>query len=127
MAEVDDRRDVAPLQLGEGEVGEFPVELVRAEVGLVERRPVAEIIDPDLLDAVEILAPAFVVAADLHLVDARLAVVDRRDAVLDPRREHEVGDGSVSVVFSLTIATGLAAAAPPRIGHKQPSPEMVAS
>ena len=42
VAEVDDRRDVAPLQLGEGDVGEFPVELVGAEEGAVERRPVAQ-------------------------------------------------------------------------------------
>ena len=53
---------------------------------------VGEIVDPDLLDAVEILSPFFVVAARLHLVDARLSIVDRRDAVLDPGREHEVGD-----------------------------------
>ena len=99
VAKVDDRRDVAPLQLGEGEVGEFPVELVGPEVGLVDRRPVAEEIDADFLDAVEILAPALIMAADRHLVDAGLAVVDRRDAVFDPGREHEVGDDSVSVVF----------------------------
>ena len=49
---------------------------------------------PDVLDAVEVLAPVLVVAALLHLVDARRAVVDRRDAVLDPGREHEVGDVS---------------------------------
>jgi hypothetical protein len=35
-------------------------------------------------------------AADIHLIDAGLAVVDRGIAVLDPRREHEVGDDSVS-------------------------------
>ena len=44
--------------------------LAGPEIGLVDRRAVAEIIDPDLLDAVEILAPPFVVAARLHLVDA---------------------------------------------------------
>ena len=96
VAQVDDRRDLAALQLGEGEVGEFPVELVRAEIGLVDRRSVAEEIDADFLDAVEILAPPLVMAADLHLVDAGLAVIDGRDAVLDPGREHEVGDDLVS-------------------------------
>ena len=44
----------------------------------MDRRAVAKEVDPDLLDAIEILAPALVVAADLHLVDARLAVIDRR-------------------------------------------------
>ena len=72
-----------------------------AEIRPVQRRPVAQIVDPDFLDAVEILAPALVMAADLHLVDAGLAMVDRRDAVLDPGREHEVGDGSVSSICSL--------------------------
>ena len=100
MAQVDDRSDVAPLQFGEGEVGELPVEFVRAEIGFVDRRPVAEVIDADLLDAVEILAPPFVMAADLHLIDAGLAVIDRRDAVLDPGREHEVGDRSISLGLS---------------------------
>ena len=97
MAEVDDRSDVAPPQLREGDVGEFPVVLARAEIGLVDRRTVAEIVDPDLLDAVEILSPFFVVAAQLHLVDARLSIVDRRDAVLDPGREHEVSDDPISL------------------------------
>ena len=38
MAQVDDRRDLAPLQLGEGEVGKLPVELVGPEISLVDRR-----------------------------------------------------------------------------------------
>ncbi len=96
VAEVDDRRDVAAPQFGECQVGELPVELVGPQVGLMDRRPVAQEVDPDFLDAVEILAPALIVTADLHLVDAGLAVIDRRDAVLDPGREHEVGDRSIS-------------------------------
>jgi len=96
VAEIDDRRDVALLELGEGLVRELPVKLVGTEIGLVDRRPVTEKVDPDLLDAIEILAPPFVMAADLHLVDSGLAMIDRRDAVLDPGREHEVGDGSLS-------------------------------
>src|SRR6185369_17511086 len=60
MAEVDDRRDVALLELGEGELGELPIKFVGAEIGLVERRSVAEEIDPDLLDAVEIFPPSLV-------------------------------------------------------------------
>jgi hypothetical protein len=35
-------------------------------------------------------------AAHRHLVDAGLAVIDRRVAVFDTRREHEVGDRSIS-------------------------------
>ena len=97
MAEVDDRRNVAAPQLREGDVGELPVIFAGTEIGLVDRRAVAEIIDPDFLDAVEILPPPFVVAANLHLVDAGLAVVDRRDAVFDPGREHEVGDSPISL------------------------------
>ncbi len=97
MTEVDDRSDLAAPQFGEGEVGELPVELVGAEEGPVERRAVAKIVDPDFLDAVEVLPPALVMAAGGHLVDAGLAVIDRRDAVLDPGREHEVGDDSVSL------------------------------
>ncbi len=54
MAQIDDRRDVAPLQLGEGEVGEFPVIFAGAEQGAVERRSVAQEMDAELLDAVEI-------------------------------------------------------------------------
>jgi hypothetical protein len=96
VAQVDDRRDPAPLQLRERQVRKFPVELARREVGLVDRRSVAEVVDPDFLDAVEILAPPLVMAARLHLVDAGPAVVDGRDAVLDPGREHEVGDGLIS-------------------------------
>ena len=92
MAEVDDRRDVAPLQLGEGEVGEFPIVLVGAEQGAVERRPVAKEMDAELVDAVEIGLPVPVMAARLHLVDPGAAAVDGRDAVLDPGREHEIGD-----------------------------------
>ena len=97
MAQVDDRRDVAPLQVGEDEVGEFPVIFAGAEIGFVQRRAVAQEIDADFLDAVEVLAPPLVMAADLHLVDPGLAVIDGRDAVLDPGREHEVGDDLVSV------------------------------
>ena len=96
VAQIHDRGDFAALEIGEGQVGEFPVELARPEIGLVDRRTVAEEIDADFLDAVEILAPPFVMAADRHLIDARLAVVDGRDAVFDPGREHEVGDRSIS-------------------------------
>ena len=39
MAEVDDRRDVAPLQLGEGQVGELPIVAARAEEGPVSGGP----------------------------------------------------------------------------------------
>src|SRR6476469_4541240 len=99
MAEIDDRRDAALFQLREGDVRKLPVELVRTEVGLVDRWPVAEKIDADFLDAVEILAPPVIMSAGLHLVDAGLAVVDGGDAVFDPRSEHEVGDDWVSVVF----------------------------
>ena len=97
MAQIDNRGDVAAFQFGEREVGELPIELVGPEIGLVDRGAVAKIIDPDLIDAVEVLAPPFIVAADLHLVDSGLAMIDRRDAVLDPGREHEVGDRSVSL------------------------------
>ena len=60
------------------------------------RHIVRRVLDADLLDTVEVLLPAPVMVAGLHLVDPRLAVVDGRDAVLDPGREHEVGDGSFS-------------------------------
>src|SRR6185503_4080834 len=83
-------------------LGELAVEFIRTKIGLVERRSVAKEIDPNFLDAVEILAPAVVMAADRHLVDARLAMIDGRDAVLDPGREHEVGDESLSSGICLT-------------------------
>ena len=92
MAKVDDRRDVAPLQLREGEVGEFPVMLVRAEQGPVERRPEAQEMDAELLDAVEVGTPVPVMAAGLHLVDSGAAAVDGRNAVLDTGCEDEIGD-----------------------------------
>ena len=82
--------------------------LARAEEGLVDRRAVAQIMDADLLDAVEIVAPLFVMAAHLHLVDAGLAAVDRRDAVLDPGREHEIGDGLISSALLLHLRPRLA-------------------
>src|SRR5689334_8198521 len=96
MAEVDDWGDFAPLQFREGKVGKLPIIFTRSEVRLVDRRAIAEEVDADFLDAVEILAPPFIVAADLHLVDAGLAVIDGRVAVFNTRREHEVGDDLVS-------------------------------
>jgi len=91
MAEVDDRRNIAPLQIVHCQVGEFPVVPARGEKCLVKRRPEAKEGNAEILDAVEVLAPAAIMIARLHLVDARLAVVDRGDAVFDPCREHEIG------------------------------------
>ena len=42
MAQVDDRSDFAAPQVGEGDVGEFPVERIRAQECAVQRRPDAE-------------------------------------------------------------------------------------
>ena len=92
MAEIDDRNDVAPLDLGESHVGEGPVIAARADEGLVERRAVAQDLDVELVEQVEIRPPVLVMAALLHLVDAGAAIVDGRDAVLDPGREHEGGE-----------------------------------
>ena len=115
MAEIDNRRDLAPLQVREGEVGKFPVELGGSEIDLVDWWAIAKEVDSDFLDTVEILAPTLVMAAGRHLVDARLTVIDRRDAVLDPGREHEVGDGSVPwVSASLGLVPGGPVARRPR-------------
>jgi hypothetical protein len=93
MAEVDDRRDVAPLQLREGEIGELPVIMARAEQRAVKRRAIAKILDSELVDAVEVGAPVAVMAAHLHLVDPGAAAVDGGNRILHPGREHEIGDG----------------------------------
>jgi hypothetical protein len=84
VAEIDDRRDVETFQFREGDVGEFPVVLAGAEKGGVDGRAVAQELDARFDDESEILAPALVMAAHLHLIDAGAAVVDRRDAVFDP-------------------------------------------
>ena len=75
MAEIDDRHDVAPLQLGERHVGEGPVVAARADEGLVQRRTVAQEPDVQVLEQLEIRPPVFVMAALLHLVDADAAVL----------------------------------------------------
>ena len=78
----------------EGEVGELPVMLAGAAQRPVERRPVAQEMDAELVDAVEVGLPVPVMAAHLHLVDPGAAAVDGRNAVLDPGRENEIGDES---------------------------------
>jgi hypothetical protein len=92
MAEVGDRHDVAALEVREGDVGELPVIAAGRQIGAVNRRAVAQIVESHFVDEIEILPPALIMEAGVHLVDADAAVVDGRDAVLDPGGEHEVGD-----------------------------------
>src|SRR5206468_7983418 len=73
-------------------IREFPIVAAGAEISLMQRRAVAQIVEPELLDAIEVELPMLVMAARLHLVDAGPAAVDGRDAGLDPGREHEAGD-----------------------------------
>ena len=62
----------------------------------MKRRAVAEEMDVEILDAVEVGAPVLVETTRFHLVDAGATAVDRRNTVLDPGREHEISDGAVS-------------------------------
>jgi hypothetical protein len=55
----------------------------------MERRPIAQDLDIQVVQKLEIRPPMGVMAAFLHLIDARAAIIDGRDAVLDPGREHE--------------------------------------
>src|SRR4029453_11089569 len=98
VTEVDDRRDVAPPQIVHSQVGKFPVILAGRAESLVQRWTEAEERDAQILDAIEILSPAPIMVTCLHLVDARGAVVDGGDAVFDPRREHEIGYCSLSLL-----------------------------
>jgi hypothetical protein len=109
MTKVDDRSDVAPLQLGEAQVRELPIVLVGPEQSPVKRRTVAKEMDSELVDAVEVGLPVPVMTARLHLVDPGPAAVDGRDAVLDPGREHEIGDDgppAICAVQRLTCERG---------------------
>ncbi len=89
MAEIDDRYDVAALQILEGVVGELPVVAPVTQPGLVDRRAVAQERDPEFLDQGEVGLPVLVEAALLQLIDPIAAVVDGRHAVLDAGGEHE--------------------------------------
>src|SRR5689334_24639753 len=89
MTEVHNRRDSAPLQFGERLVGKRPVVAARPDVGAVQRRPITKKPDPELLHAVEVLAPAPVVTALFHLVHAPAAVANGRVAVLNAGRKQK--------------------------------------
>src|SRR4051794_38451191 len=92
MAEVDDRLDPQLGQAGERLVAERPVVPPGADPCPVDGRPPSEVRQPEPGDQVEVLSPAAIVVARLHLVLAEepaAAVRDDRVAPLDPRREEE--------------------------------------
>ena len=105
MAEIDDGHDPEAAQLGEGFIREAPVIAAGAEKGAVDRRAIAQEVDAQVLHQREVLPPALVEVAALHLVDPRPAVVDGRVAVLDAGAEHEVGDGGCPPGGAPTVGT----------------------
>jgi hypothetical protein len=88
MAQVEDGLDVQPPHLRQDVVGPGPVVVLRAEEGLVQGGAPAEELDAQLVDQGQVLPPAPVVAALVHLIDAD-PTGNRRAAVLDAGGEHE--------------------------------------
>src|SRR5215204_6590925 len=77
--------------IAEGQIRELPNVAPRPEPGLMDRRPIAEEANVEILEELEVGLPVLVMAAFLHLVDPLAAVLDGRIAVLDSGREHEPG------------------------------------
>ncbi len=75
MAEIDNGADPQPAQLGECQVGEFPVVTARPEVLAIVGRPVPQVLQAELLHQLEIFAPAAVVAAFGHFVHPAYAAI----------------------------------------------------
>ena len=98
MAEIDDRLGTELLELTHRLVTPRPVVLRRASEDQVQRRPIADVRDPDLARELEILAPTLVMPGRVHLVAAPAPVLGRGIAALDSGREDESGVGS----FALT-------------------------
>ncbi len=92
VAQVHDRSDVTSLQVPQGQVSELPIIFAGRQERPVNGRAVAKELDADVLDEVEVLAPALIMAARFHLIDPSAPVIDRRDAILDPGGEHEISD-----------------------------------
>ncbi|GJE02959.1 hypothetical protein GMJLKIPL_4909 [Methylobacterium isbiliense] len=92
MAEIHDRGNGQPLQLGKSLVRKGPVVAVRPEVDAVVGRSPAQIFQAELADEAEVLTPPVVMARLRHLVDALNAPIapkNRWVTVLDSRREEE--------------------------------------
>ena len=89
VAQVDDRHDVHPQQLGEHLVGELPVEAFRAQPDPMDRRAVAQVADPEVIQQRQVGAPVPVVPAQLQFVHAGAPGTDGGIAALDPGGEHE--------------------------------------
>src|ERR1043165_4209557 len=87
VAEIRDRNDLTAAKIRENCIGEGPVVTPRAEEGFVQWWAVTKKLDPQLLCFVEVLTPAFVMAAAFQLIYANPSLVDGRIAVLDSGRK----------------------------------------
>ena len=93
VAQVNDRHDIAAVELAEGLVAEVPVVAPLPEPRRVDRRAIPQYPDADFVEQIEVGLPEGVVPALFHLIDAGPAPVDGRIAVLDPRSEQKRRSG----------------------------------
>jgi hypothetical protein len=89
VAQIRDRLQPEPAQFRERRVGKRPVVAVRPEPGAVQRHAIAQRVHAEACRQREVLGPAPVVAALVHLVAPDAAVANGRAAVLDAGREQE--------------------------------------
>ena len=101
MAQIDNRHDVAALEIAKPEVAKFPVVAPGAQQRLVDRRALAQVFNTQFLDEPKVFLPALLVITALHLVDTRAPTVDGGHAVFDAGTEHEVGDGTSLEIYAL--------------------------
>ena len=123
MAEIDDRDDVAPLQISAKVNRRRPSRIAPGREGRVQGRAVAE--EPGCRGpsrSSKSVLPVLVMAALLHLVDAGAAIVDGRNAVLDAGREHEAASNILR--FRLARAGSGGASGPPARGNAERSAEV---
>ena len=90
MQQVKNRRDSQALDLVHDLVGKAPVVLADAEMHRVIRQAVAQYLQAEGLDQLQILAPMGVMTAFIEHVAAHAAVRDGGIRALDASREHEV-------------------------------------
>ena len=96
MAQVDDRHDIAALQVGECQVGEFPVVALPPVQRFVQRWPVTQVFKAECLNQRKIFLPARIVKTALHRVDTGALAVDGRRASLNTGAKHEICDAQFS-------------------------------
>jgi TonB family protein len=105
VAEVDDGGDIALAQVVESPGRQIPSRSASgAEPGPVQRRAVAQHLQAEFLDQVEVGAPVAVMAALFHFVHADPSALDGRVAVLDTGSKDESWRHEESTSMSTTSA-----------------------